>query len=490
MHDMSAECDLIVVGSGFGGAVCALRAAQAGLRVVVLERGRRMTPAAFEDLAGGRAPVFHARQDSGLIELHRFSGLVAASANAVGGTSLMYTAVTVPAPPQVFERDWPAGLNLQALQPYYDRVAEMIAPTPIPLALSRTAALEELGGRTGTVVTRLPLAMDWPHQAAALHYRPPADGVFGELVAWLRGGHAARKRTLAETYLPQAENAGAEIRPLHEVVSIEAAGDGYRLAYRCRHNGEWTDGEIAAPRVVLAAGVLGTVRLLLNCRNVLETLPGISPALGRRFFTNGDFGGLLVEPSPSPTLDGGPPVTAWIDLWERHRMFVMETGVIPYDTGSFVGLLNPAKWLGGMTLAPARHCLWSFGVMGFDGNPGQLSLSRWGKLLHRRDQAGGEGYRREMMTVLEDLAGAARAKLVTPPAIIARRLPVTVHPLGGAVMAETPDAGVVDPLGEVFGYPGLYVTDGSIVPTPTGVPPSMTIAALAERIAENLLRRG
>ncbi|HVP12063.1 MAG TPA: GMC family oxidoreductase, partial [Phycisphaerae bacterium] len=153
------------------------------------------------------------------------------------------------------------------------------------------------------------------------------------------------------------------------------------------------------------------------------------------------------------------------------------------------GLLNPAKWLRGMRMAPAKQCVWSFGVMGFEENPGTLRLSRWGKLVHRRDAGGSDEYRRRMTAVLEDLAAAAGAKLVTPPAIIARLLPVTVHPLGGATMTDSPENGVTDPFGEVIGHPGLYVADGSIVPTPTGVPPSMTIAALAERIIESLLKR-
>ncbi len=234
---------------------------------------------------------------------------------------------------------------------------------------------------------------------------------------------------------------------------------------------------------------MGTTKLLLQCRDAHKTLPHLSHALGTRFHTNGDSGGLLVEPRPAPTLDGGPPVTAWLDFWRARKLFVMETGLIPYDTGSLAGLLNPSKWLRGLRLAPAKQCIWSFGVMGLEDNPGELRLSRRGKLVHRRDSRRSEDYRRRTMETLGELAAAAEAKLIAPPAMIARLLPVTVHPLGGAVMADSAEAGVVDPLGEVFGHPGLYVADGSIVPTPTGVPPSMTIAVLAERIAENMVTR-
>jgi cholesterol oxidase len=484
-----ANFDLVIVGSGFGGAVCALRAAHAGLRVLVLERGRRMTPHAYELLATGRLPAFHSRKGPGLIELHRLSGLVAVDASAVGGGSHIYTAVTVPAPREVFDESWPVGVCSDSLAPYYARVAEMISPTPIPQVLSRTTALEELGRRLVAPVTRLPLAMVWPSDLSKLHHRPSPNGVLPELSAWLQGGHAARKRTLAQTYLPQAEALGASILPLHEVQAIIHQRGGYNVQYCCLHDGQWRDGEVHSPRVAVAAGALGTVGLLLRCRDTFKTLPELSPALGQRVFTNGDFGGLLIEPTPAPSLDAGPPVTAWIDHWADGRLFVMETGLIPYDVGSFAGLLNPARWLGGLQLTPNKACTWSFGVMGFEANPGAFKLSRRGKLIHRRDPAGSIAYRQRMTAVLTQFADAARARLVTPPAFIANRLPITVHPLGGAVMADGPDRGVVNPLGEVFSYPGLYVLDGSIVPTPTGVPPSMTIAALAERIAENLIKQ-
>ncbi len=92
------DCDLLIVGSGFGGSVCALRGVEAGLRVVVLERGRRMDAAAYDDLADGKTNLFHRRSTPGLIELHRRRGLMAVTGSAVGGGSHLYTGVTVPAP--------------------------------------------------------------------------------------------------------------------------------------------------------------------------------------------------------------------------------------------------------------------------------------------------------------------------------------------------------------------------------------------------------
>lgn len=483
------DCDLIVIGSGFGGAVVAHRAAAAGLRVIVLERGRRMTAEIFEAMRTGGQPIFHGQSKPGLLELHRLKGLLALSASAVGGGSNIYTAVTIRPPSEVFDAHWPSGVNSDMMTPYYDRVEAMIAPTPMPLPLPRTAALEAIGRRTDRKVTRLPLAMNWPNDAVDLQRPRRAGGVYHELVTWLSGGGVARKRTLAETYLAAAESASADIRPLHTVDAIVPNAGGYRIEFNDLSDDTPRPGVLHSPRGVLAAGTLGTNRLLLRCRDLVQSLPALSDALGRGFSTNGDFGGIIVGPEPDMAPDSGPPVTAWIDQWMDDRLYVMETGLVPYDFGSFTGLLNPAKWFGGMRLQPVERCTWSFGTMGLSDNPGRLVLGRKGTLVHRFDAARGTAFHETSLSAMKDIAGATGGRLVVPPKPLVRRLPVTVHPLGGAAMAESPNRGVANPMGEVFGYPGLYVADGSLLPAATGVPPSMTIAALAERVAEHLVQR-
>ncbi len=480
------DCDLLVIGSGFGGAVCAMRAAAAGLRVTILERGQQLTPQGYEAMAEGHAPLFHGDVRTGPLELHRLKGLLALTASAVGGGSNIYTAVTIRPRPEVFDTGWPAGVDIEALAPCYDRVEAMIAPTPVPHPLSRTAALDVIGRRTGAGATRLPLAMNWPADPSTMHEQPRAEGVYRELITWLRGGRTARKRTLDETYLAAARKCGAQVLPLHEVEAIVPEADQYGVRFRRRSDGTWREGLMRSPRVVLAAGTLGTVRLLLGCRDG-GTLPRLSPTLGERFFTNGDFGGLLVGPDLDLAADSGPPVTGWLDHWQGARLYAMETGFLPYDFGSFAGLLNPASWCCGLRLKPVSKLSWSFGLMGLDDNPGRLMRGRRGGLVHRRDPEAGRAYHDGAMVVLRQLAEAAGGKLVTPPAVLARRLPITVHPLGGAGMAESPDRGVTDPFGEVFGHPNLYIADGSLMPGPLGAPPSMTIAALAERVIERLI---
>jgi hypothetical protein len=212
-------------------------------------------------------------------------------------------------------------------------------------------------------------------------------------------------------------------------------------------------------------------------------LPGLSAALGTNFFTNGDFGALLLWPKCGLEIDDGPPVTAWLDWWKEDRLHLMETN----------------HFVGGR--------FWSFGVMGFDDCPGRISftnrtsgrlqLCQCGRgffctcgrprLTHTFNSHRAEPFHFARLKRLRELANACGAKLLYPPTHFALRTPDTIHPLGGAGMADSSDRGVVNSDGQVFGYPGLYIADGSILPTPIGAAPSMTIAALAERVSDHLI---
>lgn len=466
--------DLVVIGSGFGGSVCAARAAEAGLRVLLLERGSRWSEDDLDDLAAGKRPLFKRRNVHGMFELHQRRGLGALTANALGGGSRIYTSVTVRAPDEVFAHHWP-GLSRGSLDVHYDRVDRMIAPTPIPIELDRTRVMEAAARKLGGVVTRLPLAMDWPDEPCDMRDAPSIGGLRAEAVSWLRGGRHSRKRTLVQTYLKLAEQGGADIRPLHEVTAVAPSEDGYRIMCRAFREDDATDVSFWARRVVLAAGTLNTLRLLFHCRDACKSLPAIGDCLGQRFFTNGDFGALIVGAADGPAADSGPPATSWADLWRDDRLFLMDTGIWPIGAGV-------------VTLSPKWSRAWSIAVMGYDDAPARLMATRRGVLHMKRTISASAAYDRRRVDRLRELARLIGGRLLAPPALIDARMPFTVHPMGGAVMADSPDRGATDPFGEVYGYPGLYIADASLFPTPTGVAPSMTIAAVAEHVVANMLR--
>ncbi len=444
-------------------------------------------------MAEGKRPLLHAPGGCGPIERTRVRGLAAVAANAVGGGSQLYTSITTPAPAVIFEqavpggrRAWPDSINAETMALYYGRVDEVIRPTPVPRGLTRTRALEAALENSGGSVTRPPLAMDWPADAARMDRAFVACSIRREVTTWLQGGATARKRTLDHTYLGRAEAAGARVLPLHEVFGIEPESGGYRVRYRQYGECRGREDSLSAKRVVVAAGTLATVRLLLHARDVAKTLPRLGQTLGERFFTNGDFGGLIVGAEMGVARDCGPPVTAWADWWETDKLYLMESGLLPQLPGLLMralGLLIPAAR--GQGAGPVG--MWSFGVVGFDETPHRLALDGKGRLSVIPGQRDGSMFHERSLTRLQQLAAALNAKLILPPKALAPPGLVTVHPLGGAAMADSPEWGVTDAFGEVYGHSGLFVADASLLPTPIGRPPSMTIAAMAERVAQRLV---
>jgi cholesterol oxidase len=304
----------------------------------------------------------------------------------------------------------------------------------------------------------------------------------------MQGNGASNKITVDRAYLDEAEARGAVIRPQHSVTRIVPNADGYSVEFTHTLDGARHHGSLRARVVVVSAGTLGTVRLLLAARDRDRALPNISAALGARFSTNGDSGVLLVGPRWPLESGPAPVATAWLDYWESDRLFLMDLGPLPVWKKRLAQLLPTLLWLRHRGRQAASPHAWIIGTMGFDHSPGRLFLDRYGRMRHAivRDD-GGIAQRTRLR--LKQLAEAAGATLLAPPTRPITRRSVTVHPLGGCALADSPQHGVCDPSGQVFGYPNLYLSDGSLLPTATGRPPSMTIAAVAERVAEGIIRR-
>lgn len=499
--------DAIVVGSGFGGSISALRLAQAGKSVLVLERGRRYMPGEFpRDVADSDALLWrhpHKASSRGLYDLRFFSGIGTLAASGVGGGSLIYASIHIRPDPSVFEdRGWPAGFDRDGLDPYYDRVRDTIGLAPVPpdVSLPKRDAFRKAAERLGRECFDPDQAVDWEP------CRYVAECEFG-------CQHGA-KRTIDRTYLAEAERLGAEVRPESLATIVEPAGAGYQIRFRNLATG---GAETATgTRVVLSAGTLGTNELLLGSRDVAGTLPALSARLGHGYSGNGDFLGSVhgMERDIEPWK--GPDVTTVIKFFDEPPRFTM---ALPTYNRPVMEALASLGQGGGRALRPFAGLLWprlggaiplalkglrhprtlpgrkppdpgrvaNLFAIGQDNAGGRLLL-RKGRLDIEWDYAGENGelakaQERAMADVARELGGTFAPALAWP----AFGRVLTVHSLGGCRLADSPADGVVSPEGEVHGYPGLFVADGSVIPSSIGFHPVNTIAAVSERIAESVV---
>lgn len=479
----ASHVDVIVIGSGFGGAVSATRLAEHGLSVLLLERGpwwgatsaaaasqRRPYPRGLWGLRHAVRDVRSARgkrsrcvmvNHGGLLEIHRFQRLTAVTANGVGGGSLIYADVHAQPDPAFFDY-FPAEISAAEMRPYYQRVRETLQPSPLPDRPARTAAFERAAASCGlSPVLRPELAVAWPPPDAAGRPRPSSS--------YLLGCEHPGKRSLDRTYIPQAIGCGADVRSLAEVVALERSARGYRVhwvdhAARRRYRAE-------APLVVVAAGTLGTLRLLFAARDRDRSLQ-LPPALGRHFSVGGDTMTTVYNSPIAGESAYGPCPGAGILVVEHGevRFLIAEMGV-PLD-----GLPLPAavrRRLRSSVILAGMGRDASTGTVEFDGRELRTTTDR---SLDPRLFA-------QLNATMTQIARHYRPARISPSADPKSDALLTVHPFGGAAIANGPDDGVVDHTGQVFGNPGLYVADGALFPHAPGLPPAMTIAALAERQA-------
>ncbi|MEO9824865.1 MAG: GMC family oxidoreductase [Paracoccaceae bacterium] len=520
--------DAIIIGSGFGGSVHACRLASEGMSVLVLERGRRWSPDDYP-----RSPddswiydVDEPENQNGWLDLRIFDDMWVATGAGVGGGSLIYANVSIDAKPETLNSGWPSQINSRVLAPYYERVAEMLKPEQLPdnqltprYELMREAALKT---QTEDRFRKVDLAVSFDPDGRYPGQRPASEqatktftNAFGRQQGYCVhagncdiGCKAQAKNTLDMNYLAVAESSGAEIRPLSVVSHIVQEGNGYAVVYHDVSSGAQVERVVRAKRVVLAAGSLGSTEILFRSRDKFRTLPNISNALGMSWSSNGDF----LTPAfydrrlLSPSI--GPTITAAIDHLDGDKdgaQYFVEDGGFPDVLGNVVRAskrrarrLSPRSWILSRLAKvlsdgdPLENMMPWFG-QAVDGGDGQLYWGRdylrpWRRRLKlnwnsARSERGVGG----LIEAHKHLSRATGGETTVPPTWKILRVLVTPHPLGGCKMGATPSVGVVDHAGRVFGYPGLYVSDGSIFPRSIGLNPSKTIAALAERSADLML---
>lgn len=349
------------------------------------------------------------------------------------------------------------------------------------------------------------------------------------------GCNEGSKNTLDHTYLSAAQAHGAEIRARSEVRTIQPLdGGGYEVGYiehLPENEGRDVDLDelplrrIRCRRLILAAGTYGTTLLLLRNRHLL---PALSPALGTRFSGNGDLLTFLLpkEDGASPRRFGaskGPVITGTIRIPDfldgtdgtdaDGRGFYIQDGGYPAFAEWIAESANTGKNLRRIGAFVGKWLLATFGLrddnnlgaemsellgegafsagslpllgMGRDVPDGVISLK--GNRLHIDwTTETSEAYFERMRETMQRIADALDVRYLDNPIWFFRKV-ITVHPLGGAPIGEHPVEAVCDAYGQVYGHPGLYVADGAAMPGPVGSNPSLTIAAMADRLATRLL---
>jgi cholesterol oxidase len=543
---MRSGYDVVIVGSGYGGGIAASRLSRAGKTVCVLERGAEKQPGDYPDNAVSLleeiqldTPAGRLGSDTALFDMRYNDSVNVVVGCGLGGTSLINAGICLRPDPAVFANaNWPAALRAEtALAAYFDRAEAMLKPSPNPatfLASAKTQALQAGAaavGKTAAPVSILvnfqPLPGDKNHVGVT---QLPCIGC-GDCVS---GCNHRAKSTVIMNYLPDAKNHGAEIFTRARARTVEPAGSGWIVHGQIAGaDSDSSAFQVKGGVVILAAGTLGSTELLLRSR---DKGLAISPQIGSRFSANGDMIGFAYntgrdingiglgsrKPGDQPPI--GPCSTVmvdWRDGTSPANGAVMEDGAIPGAVSAFLApaLATASGFLG----TEASQSLWNelkqkaraasselagpytgaiantlfLLCMAYDDSRGRMFL-RDDRL---RVDWPGLGQQPQFATASDKIRGIAEAlggTYVQDPvwSKLTGHSMISGHPLGGCPMADDAGRGVVNHKGQVFRgtaagadvHAGLYVMDGSIVPTALGVNPLFTISALAERSCEELAR--
>ncbi|OZC47989.1 cholesterol oxidase [Rhodococcus sp. 14-2483-1-1] len=509
-----SDYDVLIIGSGFGGSVAALRAVEKGYRVAVLESGRR-----FEDDELPKtswrlrkylwAPALGCY---GVQRIHLLPDVLVMAGAGVGGGSLNYANTLYQPPAKFFEdpqwgsiTDWQRELN-----PYYDQARRMLGVETNPTITASDKVMKEVAEDMGVgdTFTSTPVGVYFGDRG-----KTAPDPFFGgagpertgctECGSCMTGCRVGAKNTLVKNYLYLAEHAGAHVLPLTTVVDVRPNGAGYDVVTR-RTGGKLRRKEktITADQVIFSAGTYGTQKLMLAAKEK-GSLPRLSDRIGSLVRTNSEA--VLAATARGREVDYHEGVAITSSFHPDDHTHIEP---VRYGKGSnAIGLLQTVLSDGGgkmprvlKTLGVAlRHPgaavrslsvhRWSERtvialVMQTDDNSLELGSKKgpFGRRLTSRPGAGdpppqwipqGHTAIRLLADKIGGDPGGSIAEIVN--------IPMTAHFLGGCAIGDSPKTGVIDGYQRVYGYDGLHVLDGSAVSANLGVNPSLTITAQAER---------
>ncbi len=531
--------DYVIIGSGFGGSVSAMRLTEKGYSVLVLERGKRFEDADFPKSNWNiwKFLWLPALRCHGIFEMTFMNGLLALHGSGVGGGSLMYANVLIEPDDRLFNA--PAWKHLndwkKELQPHYETARKMLGVTTNPRLWPADEKLRELAVELGHGDTFQPTEVGVffgkPDEEGRTFPDPYFGGAGPERTACnycggcMVGCRYNAKNTLVKNYLYFAEKNGAIIVPEMKVINIRPTkDDGRPLEDGARYEIDYQRSTrlfkgrrqtVRARNVIVSAGMLGTLELLFHCREVTHSLPRISPRLGDRVRTNSE--NILGATSRDRHIDysKGIAITSIFSADNVTRVepvrytdgasfirtlvapLIDETGSIPKRILKTLWemIRHPIDFLYSKFFSRWARYTTILLVMQTEENLTRVRLGRSFFTFGRK----GLVIRPEKEHVASELTQANQvtrrfAEKVNgiPQTSFTDSLfnfPTTAHIMGGVPFGRDDQEGVIGLDYQVHNYPGLYVVDGSVMPANPGVNPSLTITALAEYAMSRVARK-
>ena len=526
---MKPDFDVLIIGSGFGGSVTALRLTEKGYRVGVLEAGRRFADHEFAKTSWNlRKFLWMPRLGMyGIQRIHLLRNVMILGGAGVGGGSLNY-ANTLYVPPEPFfaDKQWSHITDWRAeLMPHYDQAQRMLGVVKNPTFTDADRMMKEVADEMGVGDTFVatPVGVFFGPDGEKTPGKTVADPYFGgagpertgciECGSCMTGCRYGAKNTLVKNYLGLAEKAGAQVFPMRTVTGFEQRSDGtWRVDTVI--TGRWLRRKkksFTASHLALAAGTYNTQKLLFKMRDKGK-LPKISDKLGMLTRTNSEsiVGAGRFKVSPDLDLTHGVAITSSI-----HPTPDTHIEPVRYGKGSnAMGLLQTLMTDGAGpqgTDVPRWKQFFRTAVKDPRGTLRMLNARHWSErtiialvMQHldnsittftKRTKLGfqqmtskqghgepnptwipaGNEVTRRLAAKIDGVAGGTWGELFN--------IPLTAHFLGGAAIGDSPESGVIDPYQRVYGYPTLSVVDGAAVSANLGVNPSLSITAQAERAA-------
>lgn len=517
------DYDYIVIGSGFGGSVAALRLSEKGYKVLVLEKGKEWKAEDFPRTNWNlkRWMWLPFIRFFGFFQLTFFRHVTILSGVGVGGGSLMY-ANTLPIPKDdFFEADsWNHLMDWKKeLSGHYQTAKRMLGTAPNPRLETGDLALKKLAGEIGKEdtfeVTEVAVFFGEADKKVADPYfdgQGPERSGCNFCGGCMTGCRFDAKNTLDKNYLYLARKKGAEILPEAEVYNVqtlekEDGSDGYVIHWRTSTKLFKKAGRFTAKGVIFACGVLGTVPLLLKLKE--QSLPKLSDMVGKRIRTNSESLIAITTFDKNTVFSDGIAIGSILHTDEHSHL-----EPVRYASGSGFWRLMMAPMVSGSNFAirflrifydifrhPIKNLrvflVWDFAkrtqillFMQTLNSTLRFSKSIFGMKSSMEAGKAPSAFIPEAQDLVQRYAKIVNAKPVALFTESIAGIPTTAHILGGCVMGKDENDGVIDKDNKVFGYKNMYVCDGSAVSANPGVNPSLTITALTERAMSIIQQKG